>query len=196
MRRWPLLLVLGLLLGGCAAPGSTAGFAQRQSPACEYQGRPGTPTVVLAAQAVPTASLLPCVELLPAGWSVGDVFVSSGLARFSLNSDRVGMHAVQVRLTRTCRIEGATRVPSDEPGARRFQRVGDVRTGVGFTGEQFYLFGGGCVTYEFRFTGEERAGPITEVTLALSFVTRDALRNKIREDSRGHAELDPPGRGG
>ena len=195
MRRWLLPVLLGLLLSGCVAPGSSANFAQRQSPACEYQGRPGTPTVLLAAQAVPTASLLPCVRLLPSGWSLGGVFVRSGLARFTLNSDRVGTEAVRVLLTQTCQIDGATRVPSDEPGARRFQRVGDVRTGVGFTGEQFYLFPGGCVAYEFRFSGEERAAPITEVTLALGFVTRDALRTSVRQDSQGHAELDPPSRG-
>jgi hypothetical protein len=144
------------------------------------------------AQAVSSASQLPCIELLPAGWSVSDVFVRNGRARFALNSDRVGMHAVQVVLERTCQFGDAkvTRVPSDEPGTRRYERIGEVRPGVGFTGTRFYLFPGGCVTYQFRFNGEERARPIGEVTLSLSFVTRDAMRHLVRETSHGRADLD------
>jgi hypothetical protein len=144
------------------------------------------------AQAVPSASQLPCIELLPPGWTVSDVFVRNGRARFALNSDRVGMHAVQVVLERTCQFGGAkvTRVPSDEPGTRRYERIGEVRPGVGFTGTRFYLFPGGCVTYQFQFNGEERARPIGEVTLSLSFVTRDAMRHLIRETSHGRADLD------
>ena len=57
-------------------------------------------------------------------------------------------------------VRGAkvTRVPSDEPGTRRYERIGEVRPGVGFTGTRFYLFPGGCVTYQFQFDGEERPG--------------------------------------
>jgi hypothetical protein len=144
------------------------------------------------AQAVPSASQLPCIELLPAGWTVSDVFVRNGRVRFALNSDRVGTHAVEVVLERTCQLGGAkvTRVPSDESGTRRYERIGEVRPGVGFTGTRFYLFPGGCVTYQFHFHGEERARPIGEVTLSLSFVTRDAMRSLIRETTRGRADLD------
>jgi hypothetical protein len=120
------------------------------------------------------------------------VFVRNGRVRFALNSDRVGMHAVQVVLERTCQLEGAkvTRVPSDEPGTRRYERIGEVRPGVGFTGTRFYLFPGGCVTFQFQFNGEERARPIGEVTSSLSFVTRDAMRGLVRETSHGRADLD------
>jgi hypothetical protein len=120
------------------------------------------------------------------------VFVRNGRARFALNSDRVGIHAVQVVLERTCQLGDAkvTRVPSDEPGTRRYERIGEVRPGVGFTGTRFYLFPGGCVTYQFRFNGEERARPIGEVTLSLSFVTRDAMQRLIQEATHGRADLD------
>jgi hypothetical protein len=167
-------------------------LAQSRQPYCENRGDPGTQFVVLMAQAVPSASQLPCIELLPAGWTVSDVFVRNGRARFALNSDRVGMHAVQVVLERTCQFGGpkVTRVPSDEPGTRRYERIGEVRPGVGFTGTRFYLFPGGCVTYQFQFHGEERARPIGEVTLSLGFVTRDAMRHLIRETSHGRADLD------
>ena len=65
-----------------------------------------------------------------------------------------------------------------------------MRPGVGFTGTRFYLFPGGCVTYQFRFNGEERARPIGEVTLSLSFVSRDAMRHLVEETSHGRADLD------
>jgi hypothetical protein len=101
-------------------------------------------------------------------------------------------------LERTCQFEGdtATRVPSDEPGMRRFEQIGEVRPGVGFTGTRFYIFKGGCVSYRFQFDTEERAGPIGEVTLALSFISRDALRTLIRETTDGRAQLDVPTQAG
>jgi hypothetical protein len=193
VRRLLLLAVACLLLAGCARPVASE-FIQTRQPFCESGGQPGTPFLVLMAQAVPSASQLPCVELLPAGWSVSGVFVRDGRARFTLDSDRVGMQAVQVVLERTCQFEGdkVTRVPSDEPDMRRFEQIGEIRPGVGFTGSRFYVFQGGCVSYRFRFNGEERAGPLGEVTLALSFISRDALRTLIRETTDGRAQLDYP----
>jgi len=192
VRRLPLLALASLLLAGCVRPASHE-FTESRQPFCEHRGDPGTQFVVLMAQAVPTATQLPCVELLPAGWSVSDAFVRSGRARFALDSDRVGVHAVTVVLERTCQFGGrkATRVPSDEPGTRRYEQIGEVRPGVGFTGTRFYLFKGGCVTYRFQFKTDERAGPIGEVTLALSFVTRDAMRSLVQETTGGRAKLDP-----
>jgi hypothetical protein len=195
VTRWPLLALLVLLLGGCADV-SSAVFQQGRSPTCESRGQSGTPVVILEAQAVPSATLLPCVKLLPAGWRVSDVFVHNGRARFTLDSDRVGPRAVTVVLQRYCPLPPkATRVASDEPGTRRYEQIGPLRSGVGFTGTRFYLFTGGCVTYRFKFKGEERAGPIGEVTLAVSFVTRDAVREHVREDTGGRAELDPAAQG-
>ena len=194
MRRLLLLAVACLLLAGCVRPVSYE-FSQSRQPFCEYRGDPGTQMIVLMAQAVPSASQLPCVELLPAGWSVSDLFVRNGRARFALDSDRVGPDAVRVVLEPACQVEGAgiTRVPSDEPGTRRYEQIGEVRPGVGFTGTRFYLFPGGCVSYRFEFKdSEERAGPIGDVTLALTFITRDAVRNHVRRSTDRRAELDPP----
>ena len=197
MRRRLVVAAACLLLAGCARP-VVSEFTQARQPFCEAGGESGTPFLVLMAQAVPSASQLPCVEVLPAGWGVSNTFVRDGRARFALDSDRVGMRAVQVVLERTCQFEGGTvtRVPSDEPGMRRFERIGEVRHGVGFTGTRFYLFKGGCVTYRFQFKTEERAGPIGEVTLALSFISRDTLRDLVQETTDGRAQLDHPAQAG
>ncbi|MGH2814601.1 MAG: hypothetical protein ACRDLC_05520, partial [Actinomycetota bacterium] len=144
------------------------------------------------AQAVPTASQLPCVELKPAGWSVSDVFVRNGRVRFVLNSDRVGQGAVQVVLQQFCALGKATRVPSDHPGTRRYQEVISIEPGKRYRGAVHYLFPGGCVTYRLDFRSDEQARPLGEVTLALGFVTRDALRETISEFTDGKVPLDPP----
>jgi hypothetical protein len=72
-------------------------------------------------------------------------------------------------------------VPSDEPGTRRYERIGEVRPGVGFTGTRFYLFQVAVSPTNFQFNGEERARPIGEVTLSLSFLACDSMRSLLRE---------------
>ena len=191
MRRRLLVAVACLLLAGCVRPVSTE-LAQTREPACRYQGRQGTALMVLMAQAVPTASQLPCVELLPAGWSVSDVFVRSGRVRFSLDSDRVGSRAVQVVLEQFCTLGQVTRVPSDHSGTRRYQQVISIEPGRRYLGAVYYLFPGGCVTYHLDFRSDEQARPLAEVVLALGFVSRDALRQTLDDFTDGRIPLDPP----
>jgi hypothetical protein len=194
VRRLLLLAVACLLLAGCAQP-VTGGFLNPRQPVCRYQGRQATTLVVLMAQAVPTASQLPCIELLPAGWSVSDIFVRNGRARFSLDSDRVGTHAVQVELERFCTLGKVTRVPSDHPGTRRYQEVISIEPGTRYRGAVYYLFPGGCVTYRLDFRSDEQARPLTEVSLALGFVPRDAVRETVSDYTHGRLRLDPPSAG-
>ncbi|HEV3399188.1 MAG TPA: hypothetical protein VG693_07840 [Actinomycetes bacterium] len=192
MRRRLLLLVTAcLLLTGCAVR-SGSGFTEAREPSCRYQGREGTALMVLIAQAVPTASQLPCVELTPAGWSVSGMFVRNGRVRFDLNSDRVGLRAVQVVLQQFCTLGEVTRVPSDHPGTRRYQEVISIEPGRRYQGAVHYLFPGGCVTYRLDFRSNEQARPLGEVTLALGFITRDTLRQTIAEFTDGKVPLDPP----
>jgi hypothetical protein len=178
-RRLLGLAVAVLLLAGCAGAPSESSFAEAREPSCRYQGREGTALMVLIAQAVPTATQLPCLELKPAGWTVSDVFVRNGRVRFNLNSDRVGIGAVQVVLERFCAIGEVTRVPSDHPGTRRYQEVISIESGKRYQGAVYYLFPGGCVTYRLDFRSDEQARPLGEVTLALGF-------------TGGRVPLDPP----
>ena len=191
MRRLLPLAVACLLLAGCGEP-VTGGFLTSREPACRYQGRQGTALLVLMAQAVPTASQLPCIELLPAGWTVSEIFVRNGRVRFSLDSDRVGMHAVEVVLERFCTLGRVTRVPSDHPGTRRYQEVISIEPGRRYRGAVYYVFPGGCVTYRLDFRSDEQARPLTEVSLALGFITRDEVRQTVSDYTHGRLQLDPP----
>ena len=194
MRRLLLLAVACLVLAGCGEP-VTGGFLNPRQPVCRYQGRQATTMVVLMAQAVPTATQLPCIELLPAGWSVSDIYVRNGRARFSLDSDRVGARAVQVVLERYCTLGQVTRVPSDHPGTRRYQEVISIEPGRRYRGAVYYLFPGGCVTYRLDFRSDGQARPLSEVSRALGFVPRDEVRKTVSDFTHGRLRLDPPSAG-
>jgi hypothetical protein len=107
--------------------------------------------MILAAQAVPSAALVPCVAVPPAGWSVHDgADIASGHATFWLDSGLAGGQALAVTLSATCDLSGATQVRSDQPGTRRFDRPLSQRPQ--FAELRFYTFPGGCVSYQFHFT--------------------------------------------
>ena len=48
------------------------------------------------------------------------------------------------------------------------------------------------MTYRLDFRSDEQARPLGEVSLALGFVTRDALRQTISDFTDGKVPLDPP----
>jgi hypothetical protein len=201
MRRLLPLALAVPLLAGCVpvvSGGLGRGNVERsREPRCEIERTVRAPLLVLIAQAVPSASQLPCVDQLPAGWSVSDIFVRNGRARFALDYDRMmGFHAVEVVLERTCTIGKVTRVPSDHPGTQRYQEVTELRPGERFRGAIHYLFRGGCVTYRLEFTGDEQARPTADVVLALGFVSREEVAAAVWQYSDGRLLLDPPGGGG
>src|SRR5215218_2068209 len=77
----------------------------------------------LMAQSVPSASLIPCLQLVPADWTVAKVAVNNGRSVITLDHDRAGSGAMVVRLTASCDLAGATEVSSEQSGARRYLRV-------------------------------------------------------------------------
>jgi hypothetical protein len=135
-------------------------------------------SMILAAQAVPSAALLPCIATLPAGWSIGGADIASGKTSFWLDSDRAGERAATVTLTAACDTAGAQQIPSDQPGTRRFERP--LSLAPQFSALRFYTFPGGCVTYQFRF--KPGTSPVLAVTAdgALSFVPRPVLIDWVR----------------
>ncbi len=164
------------LVAGCSP-----GITDQTEPTCR-----NTSTLVLQAQAVPSADRLPCVTLLPVGWSVFDMDIESGRAEFTLSNDRAGLRAVRVKLTPECDTSGATEIPSDEPGTRRFERIEAVRPG--FAATRSYTFPGGCVTYRFQLKEPGRA-LVNEASLAVTFVTREQVAAEVARLSDGELRL-------
>jgi hypothetical protein len=136
---------------------------------------------VLMAQSVPSATLIPCIEALPAGWTYGGSDVSNAVARFWLDSDRGGYHAVEVSLEASCRITGAVDVTNStsEGGVRVYLDEFDLHP---FSANKYFLFPGGCVTYRYRFGAQAQATLALEADEAVTFGLRTVLVAKIQEE--------------
>ena len=176
-RLWAVVATLAVLVTGCA------GVEDHAAPTCVPKG---ADSLTLFAQAVPSATKIPCISSYPAGWHFASMSVRNGEGRFTLDSDRAGISAVKVHLRRNCDLEGATEIPRDEPDTRRFERI--ISVVDDFQAVRSYSFEGGCITYRFDFDRQGRA-LVNEVSVAIGFIDRSALDALIRERSGGDLRL-------
>ncbi|HJU00553.1 MAG TPA: hypothetical protein VJ966_05020, partial [Actinomycetes bacterium] len=146
----------------------------------------------LMAQAVPSASLVPCVQLVPVGWTLAAVKVQDGRAHISFDTDRAGAAAVVMELTASCDLAGATEVSSEQSGARRYLRVD--RNGTKGSGTRVYTFPGGCVTQRFRGAGPSAFRLSDTAAVEFGFITREQLRQALSQRSGGRLTLDAAAR--
>jgi hypothetical protein len=182
LQRWSLkrVVLAAAILGVTAAAANVgvhaffpAGNLGASAPTC------GTGhSMILSAQAVPSAAMLPCIAALPSGWSIGGADISSGKTSLWLDSDRAGPRAITVVLTATCDTSAARQIPSDQPGTRRFERP--LSLTPEFSGLRFYTFPGGCASYRFSFAPGVTAGLAAAADSARSFVPRAVLVDFVR----------------
>jgi hypothetical protein len=137
----------------------------------------------LMAQSVPSASLIPCLQLVPVDWKVAEVAVNNGRSVITLDHDRGGRAAMVVRLTASCDLAGATEVTSEQRGATRWYRARD--------NTRAYKFPGGCVTQRFRGAGPSALRQSDTASTEFGFITRQELRQALSQRSGGRLELDP-----
>ena len=177
-RRLPRYLasvLLGGLLWGCVGP-------EIAVPGCVPGGR-----LAVIAQAVPSASMVPCLEQMPVGWSFAALDVDSGGARFWLDSDRSGLRALEVELLESCDISGATAATADEDGVQRYERLTSLLPR--FTGITYDVFAGGCVAYRYELASGVHIGLHEELHAAVALFPRHVLAEDLRRDLG--LELDP-----
>ena len=169
MRRMFFGLATLLLLPAC-------GTSTSHSVLCDGEGD----TLILAAQAVPGATMLPCVENYPAGWSDGGFRAKTGSVTFWLDSDRAGLHAVEVELSDGCDTAAAAELdPDPESGAQRFERR--LAPEPALTGRRFFTFEGGCVTLRYAFAGGAGVDLLDEAEASLGLVPRAALVTLLQD---------------
>jgi hypothetical protein len=137
----------------------------------------------LMAQSVPSASLVPCVQLLPVGWSVAEVAVNNGRSVITLDHDRGGRAALVVKLTASCDRAGAREVSSEQRGASRWYRARDAT--------RFYVFPGGCVTQRFSAAAPSAPRMSDTASTEVGFISREELRQALSQRSHGRLQLDP-----
>jgi tRNA A-37 threonylcarbamoyl transferase component Bud32 len=207
IQRWSprrvglwLLVLLALIP---AVPIATAFALTSTTPgnASAIKGADGSCTQIeelwLQAQSVPSASRIPCIQSLPPDTTV-ELRVQNGQSVLKLipttgpniNID-VGeapqtseAGSVTIQLTAVCEIPmpGGGRIVA--PDVRRFH-VEEARG----TPETIDVFPGGCVTYQpDANTGAEL---LDQATRAVTFRTRDDLRQALRRRSNGRLQLDP-----
>jgi hypothetical protein len=166
-----MITIAAGLLTGCAGA--------KDQPSCARIDRS---IFVLEAQAVPSATQLPCVDALPAGWTYNGFQITDGLVRFWLDSDRAGLRSVETDLSASCDVSDAVEVPpaSDELGTRTYQRPTSITPH--FTGSRFIVFPGGCITHHYTFSAGASATLVLEAEAALSMVPRQPIVDMVQKD--------------
>lgn len=143
--------------------------------------------VALEAQAVPSASFVPCIGELPAGWSVPTFTVSNGVSEFGLLSDRSQGRVVSVRFTAGCDLAGAVPTPSRTPGVSSYLDLTSIEPR--YAGTAFDRFPGGCISYRFSFERGPHIALVQDLQTAVVVMSRHELRRQLH--SRLGLELDP-----
>ncbi len=117
-----LVAAVALVASGC---GGQLGLGL---PACDTPVTDPTPVSVLVAQAVPTAQYGPCINSLKLGWDEVELSVESG--RAALEIGREFTTFLDVSLTESCDIAGATPVPSGIDDIDRYERITEVSSEI------------------------------------------------------------------
>ena len=149
-------------------------------PACEPSDQ-----LILVAQSVPTASLLPCIDSLPLGWSFAGMDVRDGRTKLFLDSDRAGFKVVDVTLSRSCDTGDAVNQPSSDEVNTELLVDGLLRQDR-YIARHYYLFEGGCAVYDLDFVGPGRTNLAGEVSLMLTFYGKERLEEAIFEGTGLH----------
>jgi tRNA A-37 threonylcarbamoyl transferase component Bud32/membrane-associated phospholipid phosphatase len=206
MRRVGLLLLVLLVLIPAAVPLAWV-FARSSA-------NPGVAAAVsddgsctqleqlwLQAQSVPSASRIPCVQAFPPGIH-GELRVRDGESVLELTRASVGINIdeggqfqarseagmVTIRLTAVCDPQPAGEGRAVAPGVKRFQVQGPRSTAAVVD-----VFSGACVTYRPGPDDGASAALLDQAQRAVTYRTRDDLRQALRRRSGGRLELDPAG---
>jgi hypothetical protein len=167
---------VAVLLTSCGLSAATA------TPRC---GSPERLAVV--AQSVPSAAYVPCLRALEPGWRATAFDASDGRSRFELLSDRSGDRPVDVVLTATCDVAGASPERARAEGVQSWVRLRSVSPL--YAGRRYDVFSGGCVQVDFAFPRGPHIPLMEELGAAVGLVRRSELAVDLRD--RLGVELDP-----
>ena len=144
----------------------------------------------LVAQSVPSASLVPCVALFGARWSVdGEDFTSHGTKVSMTGHDSSADVTWKVTFDESCDTSGMTPA-GDTDGAAVSQS--EESSGSSTTRTQALVFDGGCVTSKVVIPSRfDHDLVIADVDAALVLVPRSALNAQVRAQTDGRLQLDP-----
>jgi hypothetical protein len=153
-------------------------------------------SIILLAQSVPTAQLIPCLTEGAQGWVITrSEFTSDGSTVHLTTGDLAGADWT-ITLTPTCAPDAAATERSYPDQGNRYVVVGmttedpDARTE---TDTEWYRFAGGCtmssVAIPSRFDSDRI---FAELDSGFVFAPRSAVAAYVSDESDGRVSLDPP----
>jgi tRNA A-37 threonylcarbamoyl transferase component Bud32 len=187
---WAIMVVLLAVLGWNVASSTSNAIAVQTPLEVDNLDCTHPEPLWLQAQAVPSASMVPCLRAKLAGWELARVAVNDGRSVITLNHDRAGKGAVVLRLTATCDPGRATETGSPAPGVVRSEQLDQLSHRV-FEATWFDRFPGGCVTYRLHSTHDVEGRFAAEAPALIGFVGRPALQQELERRSAGRLQLDP-----
>lgn len=131
------------------------------------------------AQAVPDGAYVPCIEVLPPGWSFTSLEVRDGEATLSLESDRADRE-VTVRYEACCNVARATPTTPSDVGVRTYHLVESIDGR--YSGRLLDVFPNGCVTTSYDFERGPHVALVTELRDAVELFPRRQLRRELEDD--------------
>ena len=178
-----LVLAYQVVIGGRANPLRSAGDIYADALSCT-----DPEPLWLIAQSVPTASDVPCLRSLPAGWTLGHVTVTRGRSTLTLDHDRAGGGALVATFTSRCDPGEAVAIGADRSGVSSYQRVEASVGRVATT--RFDVLPRGCLTTRLVAPPEQQERLAAEVPRLLDFRPRQELEQKLDQRSNGRLHLD------
>lgn len=157
------VLMLALTVSACSSQ-TDGEWRTGPEPSCDTTSRG---RLLLIAQSVPDATLIPCVDELPPGWELSSAFSRSSESVLVFETDTFDLDVV-VRLLPSCDVSSALLIDSPRASTRFFV---DADASV-----LSFVFTGGCIMFEYetRQLAESQEG--RALLDAVPFMTRDTLR--------------------
>ena len=165
MRRpFVLVILLAVALSACSIQ-SRGEWANGPVPTCDTTSRG---RLLLMAQSVPDATLIPCITELPPGWEFSRAFTRTNESTLMFETDTFDLK-VDVVLLPSCDVSGARLTESPRVETQLF---------IGSDAKSFsFVFAGGCIRFEYDTRQLAESGEGRALMEAVPFMTRDELRH-------------------
>ena len=164
MNRLIVIISIGVLLTACS-PQERQEWSNGPAPTCHTTSRG---RLLLMAQSVPEAGLIPCIGELPPGWDFERAYSRTDQSVLSFENDTFDL-SVDVELEASCDLSTFDEIESNRPATRLFVAdSGDVLV---------YTFDGGCITFAYETTDLANSAAGRAMLQAVPFMTRTMLSN-------------------
>jgi len=185
VRRQLLLaaaVLAALTAGGCT---TSTGTLVDATPECQ----PGRRLAILA-QAVPSATYVPCIADDDSPWRFSSLNVEEGRARLSLVYIDPSARSARVELRPSCDVGSLNpQTTPPAPGVQRFVRTSTLSPRL--AGVSFDKFEGGCAITTFDLPRDADASErLLDLDTTIGLYSRERLTREL--DREYHLELDGP----